>query len=1548
MLSVLLGAAYFLGLPILTLIAWSRGSSQDKQIHKLQQGLKAAEARSTALELRLKDLQRNVDTLREQPIATPPAAPEPLARAMAPSPSVPLAETGEGSTTAPAAHPVAAATQPVTPIILKPEPALPLQRDAEPVASVLRVDLRQDIPLDERPLELLDAPLPSADVVLPWGTPSSAEPPKPLATPTVSAAPSTPAPAFNPELKLEPTAPATPPASTPAAEPHAASVSSTSAPQATPRAVVQPPSTQKPAAQRIPARHLPPRAPRAPAEPSLIERGFKAAKDWLFGGNTIVRVGMLLVFLGLAFLLRYASERVVIPLELRYLAVAATSLVALALGWRLRLKRPDYALLMQGGAVAVMYLTVFAALKLHEQPLLSTEAGFALLVAVVALSGLLAVLQNSLSLAVAGALGGFATPILVSTGGGNHVALFTYFALLNTGILGIAWFKAWRPLNLVGFFGTFLIGLSWGLRSYDPALHFANTEPFLILFFLMFVTIGLLFARRVMLNDPSAPGGRDTAEWSAWFAQKGHAAQRYVDGTILFGTPIVAFSLQVGLIKHIEYGTAFSALALGMFYLVLARFTHSSNPARHRLLTEVFLALGMIFASLAIPLGLDAQWTSAAWAVEAAGIYWIGHRQNRPFARGFALLLQAGATLAFLHKVDAGQETILTGSALGALMLGLSFLSNMLVLRKHVSPERESENWDGSFGPVFSCLGLWSLFAMAPMSYLAEGTATALAIGAFVAVFAALQWRLTGWVYSAVLAHLIALLAYSGTLHQGEGTLISGNLIIALLLGVTLLGNAALLRLHRGAQDNGEFKYNALLPLFGTLGLWVLYLLAPMQFARDYTACAWALASSLTVFLALRLKARGWLANALLVQLVAGGLFLASLQHAEDAVLSGNLDAAILLGITLLTNAALLAKQGTDTTQSPLPPLLSSFGLWSLYLIAPLTLLAEHTAAAWALAGMLTVFVGLKLKARGWLANALLVQLAAGVLFLSHMDRADAGGVLVLAGSGWKGLVIASLIGLASLVSLGTAVREARKQNDPALVKRLAWAMLFGLGFIALAVLFVLPWQTATAVWAACGFVLMWAAMRLNLKPAFWFALALEILAGLAFLKANSAVFFLFGHLPPPEGATPFAHAGFWTPIVIALAAFAVAWRLHAWSRSPAATDADALQVDGDWLSFPALLWSAGWWAFGWWMELRWTAADDQALAHQFLAVMAASVLLLLPIAAKWRWARLAGLCGLLLPLIAQVALFDYEQNTNLLGNLGWAAFGLALIAGFGLLRIAENLLSKGSDRILHLANTWVWLGVAALEMRYVFLTLGEAGSTWRWLGWTLPLAAWLLWNARKTPPKLWPAAAHPQLYRFSATLPLLMILLGWLTLANLQSTGNAAPLPFLPLLNPLDLALVLILFSGWQWLQQLRVQDPAQVAWQPLHTPLQLALLAGSFLTYTCVVLRGVHHLGDIAWSQHALLHSMTVQASLSIAWSLLALGLMISGHRRARRAVWITGAVLIAVVVAKLFFVELSNRGGLERIISFIGVGVLLLVVGYFAPLPPNKDETATSDQP
>src|SRR5207245_8911412 len=118
-------------------------------------------------------------------------------------------------------------------------------------------------------------------------------------------------------------------------------------------------------------------------------------------------------------------------------------------GWRLRHRREGDAVSLQGAGVAVLYLTIFASMRLYH--LLSPEAAFFLLAAMAAFSAIVAVGQNSLALAVIGAGGGFLAPILALTGSGNHVVLFGYYLVLNLGLVAIAWFKAWRVLNVVGF-----------------------------------------------------------------------------------------------------------------------------------------------------------------------------------------------------------------------------------------------------------------------------------------------------------------------------------------------------------------------------------------------------------------------------------------------------------------------------------------------------------------------------------------------------------------------------------------------------------------------------------------------------------------------------------------------------------------------------------------------------------------------------------------------------------------------------------------------------------------------------------------------------------------------------------------------------------------------------------------------------------------------------------------------------------------------------------------------------------------------------------------
>ncbi len=75
------------------------------------------------------------------------------------------------------------------------------------------------------------------------------------------------------------------------------------------------------------------------------------------------------------------------------------------------------------------------------------------------------------------------------------------------------------------------------------------------------------------------------------------------------------------------------------------------------------------------------------------------------------------------------------------------------------------------------------------------------------------------------------------------------------------------------------------------------------------------------------------------------------------------------------------------------------------------------------------------------------------------------------------------------------------------------------------------------------------------------------------------------------------------------------------------------------------------------------------------------------------------------------------------------------------------------------------------------------------------------------------------------------------------------------------------------------------------------------------------------------------------------MALALMLTAHRRLQRTLWMGGAGLLGLTVLKLLLIDLSNRGGGERIVTFIGVGVIMLVIGYFAPLPPAQQPSKES---
>ena len=417
--------------------------------------------------------------------------------------------------------------------------------------------------------------------------------------------------------------------------------------------VVQP-TTAPPPESPAPAPEVPRadvwQAPRY--EPSAfelaIDRGIAAVKRFFTTGNIVVRIGAVVLFFGIAFLLRYAYENALLPVELRLGGAALGGIALVATGWRLRHRADTYGLVLQGAGVGVLYLTIFAAARLYD--LLPLSAAFAMLVVLVAASSMLAVVQQSQALAIFAMSGGFLAPVLTSTGQGSHVALFSYYALLNAGIFAMAWFRTWRWLNWTGFVFTFVIGAMWGNNYYKPEL-FRSTEPFLLLFFFYYVGVSVLFARK-----------------------KGVNLRGVVDGTLVFGVPIVAFALQAALVADMPFGLAFSALGAAVVYTLLALWLRSQG-AFALLLTPSFIALGVGFATLAIPFAFDDQrFTAASWALEGAGLVWVGLRQSQLLPRIAGLLLQSAGGVAFLFEIgsEVGPRLILNSAYLGAAMLALA------------------------------------------------------------------------------------------------------------------------------------------------------------------------------------------------------------------------------------------------------------------------------------------------------------------------------------------------------------------------------------------------------------------------------------------------------------------------------------------------------------------------------------------------------------------------------------------------------------------------------------------------------------------------------------------------------------------------------------------------------------------------------------------------------------------------------------------------------------------------------------------------------------
>ena len=441
----------------------------------------------------------------------------------------------------------------------------------------------------------------------------------------------------------------------------------------------------KPVESKNPVSTIEPDERSLPIVTSLIH----SMQNWFFGGNLVVRVGVLVLLVGVVLLLRLLSDYIEIPITIKLIGIGIIGLGLAALGLKLAKNRFAYGITLQGAGLAIAYLTTFFAYSVYQ--VLASVPSFIGLGILSAITIGLAVRQNALPLALLALSGGFFAPILTSSDIGNLVTLFSYYLLLNVTITIIAHYRTWKMLNLLGVMVTFGLAYYWGVTENLSAVIEAQRWSLVLLValhVLLYLFVVIRYAQQLIAYNVLNEEGltRAYSVHNINTVDNAHRANNFyifpIDTGLLFSVPILAFGLFSVLLEDISNALTITSAVLALIYLSIG-WVFVQRSQRYALITEGMLALGFGFLALVIPLALNAEWIAFGWSVQGLALVWFGRRSLRAWSVLFGLLLQLLSVAMLMINI---LFTIKDYPTLALTISALSYLATMFILRASNSP----------------------------------------------------------------------------------------------------------------------------------------------------------------------------------------------------------------------------------------------------------------------------------------------------------------------------------------------------------------------------------------------------------------------------------------------------------------------------------------------------------------------------------------------------------------------------------------------------------------------------------------------------------------------------------------------------------------------------------------------------------------------------------------------------------------------------------------------------------------------------------------------
>ena len=408
--------------------------------------------------------------------------------------------------------------------------------------------------------------------------------------------------------------------------------------------------------------------------------------------------------------------------------------------------------------------------------------------------------------------------------------------------------------------------------------------------------------------------------------------------------------------------------------------------------------------------------------------------------------------------------------------------------------------------------------------------------------------------------------------------------------------------------------------------------------------------------------------------------------------------------------------------------------------------------------------------------------------------------------------------------------------------------------------------------------------------------------------------------------------------LIIALSGLFVAWQLKV-NINKSTSGKHRLIPQEQSLSVPFLAWGLIWWVGAGINEIDHNISSiNSAFSLIIFASFTAVTLQWIKQKLNWDELRLPALT--LLPVLYLLIPFVLLENNHPFADWNFISWTIAFIAHLWILK-KYDVQETNHTNWLHIAGFWFIVAIITIEATWQVDHFVHGADTWPLIMTGLIPTLFMLFIYRYGQKIAWPVAQYKNQYQTVAVKPVALGIWAWFVLMNIFNDGQAAPLEYLPFINPLDivLAIQLLALTYWQRLP-LEFENWGKQRWRFDYSKLLLAISV--FLWLNTMWLRLAHHMWHIDFDLSDMTQSRLVQTGVAILWSVTGLSCMIMGARKNMRSIWVAGAIIMAAVVIKLFMFDLANTGTVERIVSFMSVGLLLLVVGYFSPVPPAEEDT------